>query len=62
MVVEIKINYEKCTSCRECVRACSYGVLEWLEDMPIVANPSGCAACLECEKRCSANAISVKEK
>ncbi len=61
MVVEIKIEYEKCTGCRECVKACSYGVLEWLDEMPIVANPSNCAGCSECEKSCPANAISVKE-
>jgi len=62
MVVEIEINYEKCTSCKECVRACSYGVLEWFEDVPIVVNPRSCAACLECEKNCPVDAISVKEK
>ena len=62
MVVEIRIDYHKCTSCKECVRACSYGVLEWLEDVPIVVNPSSCAACLECEKNCPADAIGVKER
>ncbi|MCD6469720.1 4Fe-4S binding protein [Candidatus Bathyarchaeota archaeon] len=28
MVVEIKIDYEKCVRCKECVKVCSYGVLE----------------------------------
>jgi NAD-dependent dihydropyrimidine dehydrogenase PreA subunit len=62
MIVEIKVDYDRCISCKECVKACSYGALEWFEDMPIVVNPSSCAACLECEKSCSVNAISVKEK
>ena len=62
MVVEIKVDYDRCISCKECVKACSYSVLEWLENMPIVVNPSSCAACLECEKNCPVNAIGVKEK
>lgn len=62
MVVEIKVDYEKCVGCGGCVKACSYGVLEWLDNMPIIMNPNSCAACLECEKNCPTNAISVKEK
>jgi len=62
MIVQIKVDYDRCTGCKECVKACSYGVLEWLEDMPIVVNPSSCAVCLECEKNCPVNAISIKEK
>jgi NAD-dependent dihydropyrimidine dehydrogenase PreA subunit len=62
MTFEIKINYDKCVSCKECVKACSYGVLEWLDDAPIIVNASSCAACLECGKNCPVNAISVKEK
>jgi ferredoxin len=50
MIVQIKIYYDRCTGCKECVKACSYGVLEWFEDMPIVVNPSSCAVCLECKK------------
>ena len=52
MTVEIKIDYDRCVGCKECVKACSYGVLEWLDDMIIVVNPHDCALCLECEKRC----------
>jgi len=62
MAVEIKIDYEKCIGCKECIKACSYGVLEWLDEMPIVVNPSSCALCLECEKGCPVNAITHKEK
>jgi ferredoxin-type protein NapF len=62
MVAEVKVDYDRCTGCKECVKACSYGVLGWLENAPIVVNPSSCAACLECERSCPVDAISVKEK
>ena len=62
MVVEIRINYEKCIRCKECVKACSYGVLEWLDDVPVVVNPKSCALCSECERNCPVNAITLEEK
>ena len=62
MIVEIKINYDLCIGCKECVRACSYGVLECLENKPIVADASNCAACLECEKCCPVKAVKVEQK
>ena len=62
MTIEIKINYDLCIKCKECIKACSYGVLEWLDGMPIVVNPHDCALCLECEKRCPTNAITHEEK
>jgi len=62
MVVEIKIDYDRCTGCKKCVEACTFGVLEWFEDRPIVVNPSVCSACLECKLSCPANAISMEEK
>jgi len=62
LIVEIKIDYEKCTGCKKCVKACSYGVLEWFEEIPIVANPSECGGCGECQKSCPVDAITIKEK
>lgn len=62
MMVEIKINYHECIKCKECVKACSYGVIEWLDDMPVVVNPKSCALCLECVKKCSVKAIILEEK
>lgn len=61
MVVRIVIDYDKCTSCKDCVKACSFGVLDWLDDMPIVKNPSSCSGCLECEKSCSVQALKIYE-
>ena len=40
MVVEVKVDYCRCTGCRKCVEACSFGVLEWLEEQPVVTNPA----------------------
>jgi len=62
LVVEIKIDYEKCEGCKKCIEACSFGVLEWFEDMPIVVNASECSGCRECQKNCPVNAIIIKEK
>lgn len=62
MIVEIKIDYDHCTGCKKCIKACNFGVLEWFEDMLIVVNPGSCAACLDCKNNCPTDAISVKEK
>lgn len=62
MVVEIRIDYDRCVGCRECVKACSYGVLEWLDDVPIVVNPRACKSCSECRLNCPVDALSVEEK
>lgn len=61
MVVRIEIDYKKCVNCNECVKACSYGVLEWFENMPYVVDPTRCAGCRACEKCCPTNAITVYE-
>jgi NAD-dependent dihydropyrimidine dehydrogenase PreA subunit len=62
MVVEVKVDYRLCTCCKRCVEACSFGVLEWFEEQPIVTDPSSCSACQECKSKCPVDAISVKEK
>ena len=59
MHVRIKIDYNRCTGCKMCVKACTYGVLEWLDEAPIVVNPHECAACLDCENNCEAEAIQI---
>jgi len=62
MVVKIKVDYSKCNSCKKCVKTCSFGVLEWFEDQPIIINPNNCSVCLECEKICPVKAINIEEK
>ena len=58
--MEIKIDYGKCTGCRECVYACNYGVLTILDGVAVVAAPQKCASCMKCVNVCSAGAVSVK--
>ena len=62
MVVEIKIDYSRCTDCKKCVEACIFGVLELFEEQPVVANPSSCSTCFKCTVSCPAEAIIVNEK
>lgn len=62
MVVKIKIEYHQCTCCRKCVKACTFGVIEWFEEQPIVTNPTKCSVCLECKLSCPVDAIIIKEK
>jgi MinD superfamily P-loop ATPase len=62
MVVEVKIDYYRCTGCRKCVEACTFGVLEWFEEQPIIRNPSSCSACLKWKIICPVDSIYVKQK
>ncbi|MBN1784825.1 MAG: 4Fe-4S binding protein [Candidatus Bathyarchaeota archaeon] len=62
MVIEVKIDYRRCINCKKCVESCTFGVLEWFEDQPIVTNPSNCSACLKCKSICSVEAINIKAK
>ena len=62
LVVEIAIDYGRCTGCKKCVEACAFGVLEFFEEQPVVANSSNCSGCLNCSSSCPVTAITVKEK
>lgn len=46
-----KIDYEKCTGCKECFKFCSHGVYSWdkKKDRPVVSNPYNCVVgCSNC--------------
>lgn len=61
MTLTIKIDYDKCNECGECVEACIYGVFELLDNIPIVSHPENCIFnCGKCENKCAANAIAVE--
>ena len=62
----IRIDGERCISCRECLETCPqtreapFPVYAWGEDgLPKVVNPESCIRCLSCELRCRARAITV---
>jgi NAD-dependent dihydropyrimidine dehydrogenase PreA subunit len=54
------IDYEKCTSCFQCVEMCPHNVFVIENNIPIVANPENCVEfCRGCQKgACDFDAIS----
>ncbi len=66
-VPQIRIDEERCVSCKECLEICpqtrgaEYPVYIWGEDgYPRVANLESCIGCLTCETGCRARAIVVE--
>lgn len=57
----IKIDYDKCTSCKKCYKACFVNVIIWndAEKKPIAKYLEECATCNWCEISCPENAIEV---
>ncbi|NVM01341.1 MAG: 4Fe-4S binding protein [Candidatus Helarchaeota archaeon] len=60
-MVQVKIDYDKCKGCSECIKTCRFGVLEWLDEQPIVVSPNKCGKCMECIENCPEDAITIKE-
>ncbi len=56
----ILIDYGRCDSCGECVRACPAGVFEIFEEEVVVANPQDCMVCCHCVEVCPKGAIRVE--
>jgi len=59
MHVYVRINYDRCRGCGDCVKSCRFGVLEMLDEMPIVVDASQCKACMDCVEQCKAEAIDI---
>ena len=57
-----KIDYSKCTGCKECFKFCKHKVFGWNKEkkQPIVANPYECViGCMTCSTSvCKQGAIS----
>ncbi len=51
------IDYEKCSLCKECYLACTYGAIKW-ENKPIII-PELCEGCGVCKFVCPDNAINL---
>jgi NAD-dependent dihydropyrimidine dehydrogenase PreA subunit len=60
MNVRVKIDYGLCTGCKQCVKSCVFGVIEWLDDEPLVANPGSCNSCMDCVHNCPVKAVTVE--
>ncbi len=55
----VVIDYEKCQRCGECVKACSMGVIEIIDDEPFPVNPDQCHGCEICIEKCPVKAIKI---
>jgi NAD-dependent dihydropyrimidine dehydrogenase PreA subunit len=58
---KILIDYEKCTGCKKCYRACYVDVIVWDAEAkrPVAKYPEECATCSWCELSCPEGAIQV---
>lgn len=63
----IRIDAERCVSCRECMDICpqtrdaQFPVYNWGDNgLPRVENPESCIGCLSCVVGCRARAIEVE--
>jgi NAD-dependent dihydropyrimidine dehydrogenase PreA subunit len=61
MAHSIRIDFDACTGCRECVDSCFVDVIRWDEDKdaPFGAYPEDCQVCCVCEKVCPVQAIEI---
>jgi len=57
----IKMDYDKCNSCKTCVDVCFLDIIRWdnVEKRPIVAYEEDCVACNQCEMECPKKCIKV---
>jgi len=55
---KVRVDYEKCIGCGECVEACPYNFRKVVNDK-IAVDPDRCVGCGRCVNRCPEGAISV---
>ena len=58
-VATLKLDAEKCTGCRECLRVCPQEVFARHERKVRVANLDNCMECGACQRNCQYGAIQV---
>jgi len=61
MMVEIKVDPDKCTGCETCVDTCPVGVYEMKDGKSVPVNIDDCLVCRACEMECPEGAIEVIE-
>ena len=60
-VKEIRIDFDGCTGCQSCMKACFVDVIRWddTNKRPVVAYLEDCVWCLACECACPEQVIEV---
>jgi len=61
VMVEIKVDLDKCDGCGTCKDTCPVGVFEIVDGKSKVINLSECLACRACEMQCPNGAIKITE-
>jgi NAD-dependent dihydropyrimidine dehydrogenase PreA subunit len=57
----IKVDYETCSGCGNCYKACWIDVIRWdeVKERPVIAYPEDCVECNLCEINCSTGSLKV---
>jgi NAD-dependent dihydropyrimidine dehydrogenase PreA subunit len=55
----VSIDFDKCAGCGNCVKICTYGVLEVIDDIAYPVKPENCKGCKDCLQECETQAIRV---
>lgn len=58
--MDIKVDLEKCTGCKLCIKACPYGAIEVIEKKAVIA--ASCNLCGACIESCKFEAIVMPRK
>jgi len=59
--MSIKVNLDKCTGCKLCIKSCPFGLIE-VKNKKAVIDIAGCNLCGNCVEACKFEAITIKRK